>query len=36
MRNSVEMRDVRVKIFGWVHRLRRQGNKTCNNSDIDI
>lgn len=30
------MRDVRVKIFGWVHRLRRQGNKTCNNSYIDI
>lgn len=25
IRNSVEMRDVRVKIFGWVHRLRRQG-----------
>ncbi|XP_022330665.2 asparagine--tRNA ligase, cytoplasmic-like [Crassostrea virginica] len=25
IRDSVEMRDVRVKIYGWVHRLRRQG-----------
>ncbi|KAI8777894.1 asparagine--tRNA ligase cytoplasmic [Biomphalaria glabrata] len=25
LRDSVKTRDVRVKIFGWVHRLRRQG-----------
>lgn len=25
MRDAVQTRDVRVKIFGWVHRLRRQG-----------
>lgn len=25
IRDSVENRDIRVKIYGWVHRLRRQG-----------
>jgi len=27
MRDSVENRNVRVKVYGWVHRLRRQGKK---------
>ena len=25
---GTENREIRVKIFGWVHRLRRQGTKT--------
>ena len=26
MRDTVENRNKRVKIFGWVHRMRKQGN----------
>lgn len=26
IRDSVANRETRVKVYGWVHRLRRQGN----------
>ena len=27
MRDATENRNIRVKVYGWVHRLRRQGKK---------
>lgn len=29
IRQGLEYRDKRVKVYGWVHRLRRQGVKNC-------
>lgn len=29
IRNAKDYRDTRVKIYGWVHRLRKQGTIVC-------